>query len=625
MTTQGVKALLLFIVTITVTARLSADSLALVAERPLIDGKRDKFLQHLLPSKFEKIFTFDNQYSSKDVHAQYTFAMHKEGLYILIETDAKELSYHKRGFLYGDGFKLVIGKTNPFGRSKEYIELSYSPTELQEDKKREQYISSYNGLGSGKQLSSGASLAASRTENGTGFEAFIPWQDIHPYHPSFNREIGINLYFAKGMRDTQGKYVTKGFAIAPDEGIWDEAITSRKLKPYQIDRTPELRSSFSNSFYFDHHTVLSGQSLSIRFPLFDSLDAPKSFQVLSQDNIPVYTFSGTPNHERSIIFDTSPLKTGSFVLKTNNDPKVSRQLFTILPNVKPELLLEAIMEGDIDQGVRNTLQFNINAIQETILNLKPYEAAEHLHQLLLDIELHVKSALDGNTLFSNEQTVYRRAFRSMLDGSLQPYSIKLPKDYSLDKQYPLLVFLHGSGQDEQRLLEKPRGNGEFIELAPLGRDQINAYAYGHSKFDIEEAIADAAQHYSIDTSNIVIGGFSMGGYGALKIFSESPNRYKGLAIFAGHPNLANQWLDSSQFPDFSKPESLSVFRDVPIFIYHGTKDPALAFSMIHQFSRAVEKHGAELTTSFVKERGHVYQDKGTHLKYSNWLRRILKN
>ncbi|MBB6523194.1 alpha/beta hydrolase-fold protein [Pseudoteredinibacter isoporae] len=632
-----------------ISLHLNAEQLPLIMERPFIDGKRDPFLQSIAPSKFTKIYTFDNEYSDDNINAQYTLAIHKEGLYVLIETNAQSLSYHKRGFLYGDGFKVMVGKANPFGRSKEYIELSYSPTNLKKDKKQEQYISSYNGSSLGKKLSSGASIAASETDSGTSFEAFIPWNDIHPYHPSTNRHVGINLYFAKGMKSLQGQYVTKGFAIKPDEGFWDEAITSRSLKSYKTEQTAQFRSTFSNSFYFDHHTVISGQSLMIRFP-FKQSQKPKVFQILSQggaqntsqntspdtpqDNArnetyngqPVYTFSGTPDPAGSVAFNTAAIPAGTYILRTRDRPGNFEQAFTVLPSTRLEPLLREVMENkSLSKGLEDTFRFQIKTIEDEILALKPYEPADHLQQKILKTASNIRSALSGKAVFSDGQKVYRRAFQSMLDGSLQPYSIKLPAHYSPSKQYPLLVFLHGSGQDEQRLLEKQRGNGEFIELAPLGRDQLNAYAFKHSKIDIDEAIADASRHYSIDNNKIVIGGFSMGGYGALKIFSESPDKYKGLAIFAGHPNLANLWLDSDQFPDFSKADSLSIFRDVPVFIYHGTADPALSYAPMQQLSLLLAEQGAHVSTSFVKGRGHLYQDENSHLKYSNWLLRVLKH
>ena len=51
--------------------------------------------------------------------------------------------------------------------------------------------------------------------------------------------------------------------------------------------------------------------------------------------------------------------------------------------------------------------------------------------------------------------------------------------------------------------------------------------------DIREAIADVCRHYPIDRSNIVLAGFSMGGYGVYRTHYETPGMYKALAVFCG--------------------------------------------------------------------------------------------
>jgi predicted esterase len=172
-------------------------------------------------------------------------------------------------------------------------------------------------------------------------------------------------------------------------------------------------------------------------------------------------------------------------------------------------------------------------------------------------------------------------------------------------------------------LDKPRSNGEFIEIAPFGRDKYNAFGYQYSDIDIHEAIEDAIKHFAIDESRIVIAGFSMGGYGALATYYRNPSRFLGVAVFAGHPNLANEWLDSDAFPDFTHTDQIAVFSDTPVFIYHGTADPALGVSPMLTLASELEQNGAIVDAYFVKDRGHVYQDEATHQSYVNWLTQLI--
>lgn len=112
-----------------------------------------------------------------------------------------------------------------------------------------------------------------------------------------------------------------------------------------------------------------------------------------------------------------------------------------------------------------------------------------------------------------------RAYRSKIDGSIQPYGIILPEDYrpGENKPRPLHFWAHGRGEKlseldfiNQRLTSK----GEFT---PPGAFVLHLYGRycNANKFagevDLFEALADAKKHYPIDDARLVMRGFSMGG------------------------------------------------------------------------------------------------------------------
>jgi predicted esterase len=602
-----------------------AQNLPLLSTKPIIDGKRDAFLSSLTPRKFNETFTFDNEYLDDNATATFNLAVHQDGLYLLIETNASAISYHKRGFLYGDGYKLVVGVPAPLGYSTEYFEAVYSPTQKTEDKPYRQYLAAYNLKNVGLKLSDASQSAEAVMKSGTSFEAFLAWQDILPFHPALMDSIGINVYFAKGMQSKQGDYVTKGFAIAKDEGIWDESQQFRVLRSFEITKDASFQHAFSAAFALSNSTVMRGQPLRLIYP----------FPVSTRDfhSLTISTAKGDEVTDKlSLVLENKPsqiptanLAPGDYFLTLSISGHHFTQPFTVMPNFSIEQrYAELVGSGDMGQLERETLAFNIQRYRQASKNVKAYEKGAQLLTMLQELDDLIGKLESGEALFNDGDTVYRVAFRSALDGSLQPYSLKLPVGYSTKKQYPLLVFLHGSGQDEQKLLDKERGNGKFIELAPLGRDIYSAYAYQHSHIDVEEAIEHASKHFTIDVDNIVIGGFSMGGYGALKMFYESPSRYKGVAVFAGHPNLANQWMGTDIYPDFTKRKPLKRFKDVPVFLYHGSADPALSFTLAEQLAKNLEDEGAEVTTAFIENRGHVYQDAASHKRFSKWLDSTVK-
>jgi predicted esterase len=300
----------------------------------------------------------------------------------------------------------------------------------------------------------------------------------------------------------------------------------------------------------------------------------------------------------------------------------------ILPKIDFQKITQKIQEnkGQIKSGTANTLQFELNQISNKLTDLKIYETGE---DILMDWKLfREKYELfnSGVDPYKNLTEPYRRAFKSKYDGTYQPYSIKLPVNYDPGKKYPLLVFLHGSGSDEQeqRLLNRSRSGGNFIEIAPLARDIYRAYAEDYSQKDIIEAIDDVAKYFAVDTDNIIIGGFSMGGYGALRTFYEHPNRYKGIAVHAGHPDLANEWLDG-EHPNFLDDNYLTSFSNVPVFIYHGRKDAAINVDLIEKMSEKLTEAGTRVTKRIVEDKGHEYPDEKTNELYFDWLNQTIKN
>jgi predicted esterase len=158
-------------------------------------------------------------------------------------------------------------------------------------------------------------------------------------------------------------------------------------------------------------------------------------------------------------------------------------------------------------------------------------------------------------------------------------------------------------------------------LAPYGRDETRAYAYKASQIDIVEAVEAASAAYPIDEGRLIIGGFSMGGYGALRAFYENPSLYKGVAVLAGHPNLASEWLGEPH-PNFLMAEDLLSFKGVPVFIYHGRKDPSLPVTLAEKLAERLTEAGAEVTLHIDDEAAHVYPNPRIYAQFQAWLREV---
>ena len=139
----------------------------------------------------------------------------------------------------------------------------------------------------------------------------------------------------------------------------------------------------------------------------------------------------------------------------------------------------------------------------------------------LDLGLaRIKQIAEGKPAWPAAKGCLVRGYRSRVDGSVQPYALKIPESYDPKKPIRLDVILHGFGPTmneanfiAQRDSGKPATAGqEYIRLEVFGRLN-NGYRWC-GETDVLEAMDSVRARYAIDPERIVLRGFSMGGAGA---------------------------------------------------------------------------------------------------------------
>src|SRR3984893_10702637 len=153
--------------------------------------------------------------------------------------------------------------------------------------------------------------------------------------------------------------------------------------------------------------------------------------------------------------------------------------------------------------------------------------------------------LAASTAFAQERADCR-AFRSAILGSSVRYCVFLPASYSSPdakaRRYPVLYLLHGLGGNEREIalsgewtllqdLRRDHKAGDFLVVAPDGgatfyinsRDGKSLYG----DFFLREFIPFIDRTYRVRTERAARGitGFSMGGYGALRIAFAHPEMF----------------------------------------------------------------------------------------------------
>jgi dienelactone hydrolase len=140
-----------------------------------------------------------------------------------------------------------------------------------------------------------------------------------------------------------------------------------------------------------------------------------------------------------------------------------------------------------------------------------------------------------------------RGYVSKIDGSVQPYGLKVPMSYlkGATHQHRLDFWLHGRGDTliEIAFIEgQQRGGSQFLAddtfvLEPYGRF-MNAFKFA-GETDVWEGLDHAAKHYPIDRNKLAMRGFSMGGAGAWHLGAHHPDKFAAVNPGAGFVDVKN--------------------------------------------------------------------------------------
>jgi enterochelin esterase family protein len=147
-----------------------------------------------------------------------------------------------------------------------------------------------------------------------------------------------------------------------------------------------------------------------------------------------------------------------------------------------------------------------------------------------------------------------RAFRSAILQSSVRYCVYLPASYSAanakTRKYAVLYLLHGLGGNEQSIaldgewtalqdLRRENKAGEFLVVAPDGWDTFYIDSRDgktpYSDFFVREFVPFVERTYQVRSERAARGitGFSMGGYGALRMAFAYPELFGSVSAHSG--------------------------------------------------------------------------------------------
>ena len=181
------------------------------------------------------------------------------------------------------------------------------------------------------------------------------------------------------------------------------------------------------------------------------------------------------------------------------------------------------------------------------------------------------------------------------------YFVQLPKNYSKDKNYPLLIVLYGGfGNYMQQMQDwhSPKLESDFITTYMQGDQCMGSYLFSYQRENVNqfiEAYKQITDKYPIDTSKVLIGTQSAGAHQSFMLMLNEFIPVKGLILaFPGTPQL-----------DLDKVKKAGE-RGVKVAILAGEYDPRI----VKTKEMAVELDNHDLQNRFIifSEKGHEFPD-----------------
>ncbi len=174
------------------------------------------------------------------------------------------------------------------------------------------------------------------------------------------------------------------------------------------------------------------------------------------------------------------------------------------------------------------------------------------------------------------------------------YLIYLPDGYDkLDQSWPLFLFLHGGG-GRGHDLEKVRARGP-ASMIDSGRSfpmiVVSPQCSENSGWRAEpllELLDEIGQRFDVDSSQVFVTGYSMGGYGTWTLAAANPERFAAAAPVCGGG-------------DVNKAEALA---KLPIWAFHGAQDKVIPLKASQEMADAIQAAGGDVRLTVYPDKDH---------------------
>jgi predicted peptidase len=181
------------------------------------------------------------------------------------------------------------------------------------------------------------------------------------------------------------------------------------------------------------------------------------------------------------------------------------------------------------------------------------------------------------------------------------YLLFLPKGYGDDvnQKWPLLIFLHGGGEcgdnlellkahGPPKLVDKRPDDFPFIIASPQSPISEIPHVDRWEAHILSNFLTHLERNFAVDADRVYLTGLSNGGFGTLRWAAREPQRFAAIV-----PVCGGGW------PHYGKQ-----LKDVPIWLFHGEKDPTVPLKYSQEMADAIRERGGNPKLTIYEDVGH---------------------
>jgi len=258
----------------------------------------------------------------------------------------------------------------------------------------------------------------------------------------------------------------------------------------------------------------------------------------------------------------------------------------------------ATVPANVPSGSRDSFERDVTEMADATAQGHPDES--WITKRVDGLEKIAEGLARGEDPYRTATGVVFRAYRSELDGKLQPYVAYVPPSHKQDgAALPMIVSFHGLTHQAEHALravigqatqedENPDSSARHLPgFSNMGAILVAPWGYGKSgprqlgENDILRVIDEMKAAYRVDPTRVSITGYSLGGTVAFALPLHYPSIFSAAAPLCGYPNLTT-YQSVKDVPHSGFEDAMIARRFlgnyaangmyVPLHIVHGGQD-----------------------------------------------------